>query len=115
MEPSAGFAPNLNPAFEAAAGRQEQDGDANARGEERREAEVVALVEWCSHRDVRLGQKKKGKKERNEEDAEVREWRVMAEEMAERVREGGGGGGRRGERRGRGRRRSGGWEERWRR
>ena len=84
MEPSAGSRANHNPAFEAAAGKQEQVGNANAREEERREAKVVALAEWCSHREVRLGQKRKGKREKTgqEENAEVKEWRVMAEEMA---------------------------------
>ena len=51
----------------AAAGKQEVK--ANAKKEERPGEKVVAMAmgsvmaEWCSHRDVRLGQKRKGKRE----------------------------------------------------
>ena len=47
----------------------------------------MAGIEWCSHSKMRIGQKKKGKKERKKKDAEVSEWRMMAEEIAKRARE----------------------------
>ena len=89
MEPVAVSVAEDNLVPEAAAGKQEQvanagnanAGNANARGEEKR----VAMVEWCSHREMKLGQKKKAKKENRNESSETREWRKMAEEMAERV------------------------------